>query len=121
MGFNGTTFGASFIDSGSNANYFVDSSIPTCTDGFFCPPNTLAEQATITGVNSASTTIDFSVANADSLIQSNPAGVAFVNLAAPNSLSDSFDFGLPFFYGRNVFTAIAGQSTPGGDGPYVAF
>ena len=119
--FNGTTFGASFIDSGSNANYFVDSSIPTCTDGFFCPPNTLAEQATITGVNSASTTIDFSVANADSLIQSNPAGVAFVNLAAPNSLSDSFDFGLPFFYGRNVFTAIAGQSTPGGDGPYVAF
>jgi hypothetical protein len=73
------------------------------------------------GTNSANATVDFSVANADSLFDSNPTGVAFVNLAAPNSLSDSFDFGLPFFYGRNVFTAIAGQSTPGGDGPYVAF
>jgi hypothetical protein len=32
-----------------------------------------------------------------------------------------FDFGLPFFFGRSVFTAIEGASTPGGTGPYVAF
>ncbi len=119
--YQGATLGQSFLDSGSNANYFVDSSIPTCSSGFYCPTATLALTAMLTGVNSASTTVDFSVANADSLFNSNPSGVAFVNLAAPNSISDSFDFGLPFFYGRNVFTAIADQATPGGDGPYVAF
>jgi len=65
--------------------------------------------------------INFSVANADTLFDSNTSGVAFSNLAAPESESDSFDFGLPFFFNVNVFTAIAGQSTPGGTGPYVAF
>lgn len=119
--FNGTTFDASFIDSGSNANYFADSSIPTCSDGFFCPTSTLSLQAAITGVNSVSAPINFSVANADTLFNSNPAGVAFVNLAAPNSMLTSFDWGLPFFFGQNVFVAIAGQPTPAGNGPYVAF
>ena len=63
----------------------------------------------------------FSVANADDLFSGNPAGIAFVNLGAPNPDSGSFDWGLPFFFGRNVYTAIAGQNTPGGIGPYVAF
>ena len=30
-------------------------------------------------------------------------------------------WGLPFFFGRTVFTAIEGQTTPGGVGPYFAF
>ena len=33
----------------------------------------------------------------------------------------SFDYGLPFFYGRNVFTAIEDASTPAGNGPYFGF
>jgi hypothetical protein len=119
--YNSTTFGDSVVDSGSNAYYFIDSSIPTCSDGFFCPTSTLSLTATLTGVNSASTSINFTIANVDSLINANPSGVAFDNLGAPNSLSDSFDFGLPFFFGRNVFTAIAGESTPAGAGPYIAF
>jgi hypothetical protein len=32
-----------------------------------------------------------------------------------------FDWGLPFHFGRNVFTAIEGKATPGGEGPFVAF
>ena len=32
-----------------------------------------------------------------------------------------FDWGLPFFFGRTVFIAIAGRSTPGGTGPFWAF
>jgi hypothetical protein len=119
--YNGTTFGDSVVDSGSNAYYFTDNSIPTCSDGFYCPTSTLSLQATLTGVNSASTNINFNIANVDTLINANPSGVAFPNLGAPNSVSDSFDFGLPFFFGRNVFTAIAGEGTPGGEGPYVAF
>jgi hypothetical protein len=119
--FNNSAFSSSFIDSGSNANYFVDSAIPTCTSGFFCPTSTLSLSATITGINDASNAFTFSVANADSLFDNNPSGVAFNNLAAPESDSDTFDFGLPFFLGRFVYTAIADESTPGGNGPYVAF
>jgi hypothetical protein len=120
--FNGSTYANSYIDSGSNANYFAGGSIPVCSDeGFYCPTSTLSLTAIITGINAASTTVDFSVANADSLFSGNPSGVAFVNLAAPNPIADSFDFGLPFFFGNKVFTAIAGQTTPGGIGPYVAF
>jgi hypothetical protein len=33
----------------------------------------------------------------------------------------SFDFGLPFFYGRSVFTAIQGRSAGGFTGPYFAY
>ena len=62
--------------------------------------------------------IAFGVANADALFM-NPALSAFSNLAGPNA--GIFDWGLPFFYGRNVFFAIESQSTPAGPGPYVAY
>jgi hypothetical protein len=42
------------------------------------------------------------------------AGPAFVT-------STIFDWGLPFFYGRNVYAAVEQQSTPGGSGPYIAY
>jgi hypothetical protein len=38
-----------------------------------------------------------------------------------NTTDPSFDWGLPFFYGRTVYTAIENQSTPAGVGPYFAF
>jgi hypothetical protein len=40
-------------------------------------------------------------------------------VAGPNP--GGFAWGLPFFFGRTVFTAIDGQTTPGGVGPYFAF
>ncbi|MGG2367973.1 DUF3443 family protein, partial [Salmonella enterica] len=45
----------------------------------------------------------------------------------PNSNSsftgtNTFDWGLPFHYGRSVYTAIEGKNTSdGGMGPYFAF
>jgi len=35
--------------------------------------------------------------------------------------STIFDWGMPFFYGRNVYAAVEQQSTPGGTGPYIAY
>jgi hypothetical protein len=65
--------------------------------------------------------VSFSVANADQLFAANPSFNAFNNLAVPSGDTTTFAWGLPFFFGRNVYTAIEGRSTPGGAGPYFAF
>ncbi|HEV2290079.1 MAG TPA: DUF3443 domain-containing protein [Candidatus Acidoferrales bacterium] len=122
--FNGQTYtNEAFLDSGSNAMYFLDSTtttIPTCTDYTFwyCPGGTLNFSATNMGANGNSGIINFSVGNADSLV-ANPGDGAANGLAGP--FPSTFDWGLPFFYGRNVYTAIDGMSTPGGTGPYWAY
>jgi len=119
--FQGTAY-PGFIDSGSNGLFFLDStttSIPTCTDNtsFYCPTSTANLSATVS-VAGASSTVKFAVQNADTLF-SNQSAFVFPDLAGPNS--GTFDWGLPFFFGRNVFTAIESASTPGGTGPYWAF
>jgi hypothetical protein len=114
---------ASFLDTGSNAIYFLDSAstgLPTCTDltFWYCPSSTQSFSAVTQGSNGATATINFSIANADTLTSNTNNGVA-AGLGGPSP--GLFDWGLPFFYGRNVYTAIEGSSTPGGDGPYWAY
>ena len=121
--YNGKTYATSFIDSGSNGFFFLDSSttgIANCAtpnSGFYCPTSTENLSATQQGANGTSAKVAFSVANADSLFITNNS--AFNNLAGASA--NTFDWGLPFFFGRNVFTAIELQSTPAGPGPYVAY
>jgi hypothetical protein len=129
----------SFIDSGSNAIYFLDnptSGIPVCTNPnlnfLYCPSGTQALSATNKSVNGNSKGVNFNVSNASTL---NGSFAAFSDLAGPNSppgatvtpiiqASDGyFDWGLPFFYGRNVYTAIQGVAPPNGvpSGPWWAY
>jgi len=120
--FNGVNHSDSFIDSGSNGFFFLSSrelGIPTCSDNtsFYCPPSTVNASAITTGANGASSTIAFSIANADQLFAT--GNNAFNDLGGP--AAGGFDLGLPFFYGRAVYVAIEGQSTSGGSGPYWAF
>lgn len=121
--YKGQAYPQSFIDSGSNGYFFLDTStsgIASCGStaaGFYCPSSTESLSATNAGSNGASGTVSFSVANAQSLFTSNDS--VFPTLAGPGQ--NSFDWGLPFFYGRNVFTAIEGKSTPGGIGPFWAY
>lgn len=123
--FNGSTIASSVIDSGSNGLYFADSNIPLCTVqlDFYCPTSTLSLSATISStVNSTAAAVAFSVANADTIVAANNNGNnALPALAGTEAAGLGFDFGLPFFYGRSVFTAIQNVSTPGGTGPFVAF
>jgi Protein of unknown function (DUF3443) len=124
--FNGQTYDASFLDTGSNGLFFKDSSIAVCsnsnTSDFYCPTSTLNLSATLQGANSVSTTADFSVANAATLASSDATSLAFSNLAGPYpGTSNSFDFGMPFYYGRSVYTAFADKVSSAGTGPYVAF
>jgi hypothetical protein len=123
--FNGRTFGQSFIDSGSNAIFFLDSGTSVCSSGigagFYCPASTQNFSAVNRGTNGASSTVSFSVGNANTMFTSNPGATAYPQLAGPTLNSQTFAWGLPFFYGRNVFTAIENKSTPAGLGPYVAY
>jgi hypothetical protein len=122
--FNNVTYtDAGFLDSGSNAIYFLDSNttgLPTCTDVTFwyCPGGTQSFSATNQGANGANGSFNFVVGNADTLTANETTGVAN-GLAGPNP--GTFDWGLPFFFGRSVYTAIEGQNTPGGPGPYWAY
>jgi hypothetical protein len=113
-----------FLDTGSNGYFFLQSSttgLATCSGsetGFYCPPSGVNLSATNMGTNSATTTVSFTIDNALSLF-SNSGDSVFPTLGGP--LPGMFDWGLPFFYGRNVFVAIVGASTPGGAGPYWAY
>lgn len=122
--FNGTSLGDSFIDSGTNGIFFNDSAIPVCASpnaGFYCPTGTLNLTATLVGVNSISATADFSIANAETLF-ANPTYAAYSTLGGIyTSSTTTFDFGLPFYFGRRVATAIESHTTSAGTGPYVAF
>ncbi len=120
---NAVNYSNSFLDSGSNAHYFASGDLPACPGNpdFYCPASTQNLSATMRSTTGAGAVVSFRVASADTLFAANPAFFAFNNLAGPNSDPTRFDWGLPFFFGRKVFIAIEGQSTPAGIGPYVAF
>jgi Protein of unknown function (DUF3443) len=130
IAFNGQTLSESFIDSGTNGIYFDDGSLTPCTDagftGFYCPSSTQTFSATLTGENAVSATATFSVGNAQTLTTDNPTFTALPTLAgtyssSPDTSAHTFDWGLPFYYGRRVATAIEDHTTSVGTGPYVAF
>jgi hypothetical protein len=117
--FNGADYSdAAFIDSGSNGYFFPDPSIAPC-GGYYCPASTVKLSATTQGFTTGKGTVDFSIADAETLFTNDPDDAAYSDLGGP--ASGYFDWGLPFFYGQNVFVAIEGASTPGGPGPYWAY
>lgn len=122
--YKGLPMNGSYIDSGSNALFFNDSSISTCpvNKWAYCPTTSppLALSATNTAAGGGATgAVSFSIVNADQLFTS--ASVVAGNIGGPYGGSQTFGWGLPFFFGRPVFTAISGASTPAGSGPYFAY
>ena len=67
---------------------------------------------------SGTSTVDFDVGNAE---QINATYFVYPGLAGTNPMPSSFDWGLPFFFGRRVATAIDGYTTSAGSGPYIAY
>lgn len=128
---NGTSLPASLIDSGSTALFFNDN-IAQCDPaqaaaGYYCPGSSSAlssvsVSASLMGTSGSPQSVTVSVANALYLFTGNSNAV-FNNLAGPGAagLSNGFDFGVPFFYGKQVYTAIENRGTPNGTGPFVAF
>ena len=128
--YNGTTNLNAALDSGSNATFFTDSTIPTCTDNasFYCPTSTLNLTATLTGTEQHHGDRGLYGRERRQCLQRQPDGDRNAwpewtnrrSCRATTSRSSSIS-GCRSSSGRNVFTAIENQTTPGGTGPYYAF
>ena len=119
--FNGTTVQA-FLDSGSNAYFFTDSSLAQCGSnfaGFYCPSSAQTRSITLVGLNKVTTNANIGILSAATLF-GNVSNFAFNNLAGQIGGNSSFDLGLPFFYGRHVFYGFD-KTSSGGQSPFVAF
>ncbi len=121
-----TTYPYSYIDSGSNAFFFDDASLakgcqssPASSAGWYCPATVQRRTATITDAFGATAPVDYAVASADVLFQTSSASFATLAGSAGQGAS-AFVWGMPFFYGRTVFTSIWGQALSP-NGPWNAF
>lgn len=119
--YKGNTFGSGVIDSGSNTTIFRDTTIPFDAWGRYIPATTLNLSALLKPTSGAvgAATVPFQVANTANLLASVYA--AFDNIASYTSLPSYFIWGLPFFFGRSVYTALSGAQAGAQSGPFVAF
>ncbi|AXL50316.1 hypothetical protein DSC91_002460 [Paraburkholderia caffeinilytica] len=122
---NGTTYSRSIMDSGSNGLFFQTSALPICAspnNSYYCPATTQQLSAMIEGVNGTNSAVSFEVGNGAELMQIHGSISVMPLLAGPAIVTPTiFVWGMPFFYGRNVYAAVEQQSTPGGVGPYIAY
>ncbi len=129
--YKGQTLADSFLDSGSNLFLFVDSTLPTCTGadfkGYYCPTSPQQISPTLLAANGGAVSASFQLNNAMTLLSLNNTSALPGVGANPtaqglvNAYPSSFDFGLPFFYGRSIYTAIEGRSAGGVTGPFFAY
>jgi hypothetical protein len=137
--FNSKAYSSSFIDSGSNA-YFLTDNLPACGKSepeseFYCPTTTQTLSALNQGhlsdgaVTGLTSTVSFYIGDLNSISNSDfaidDAGGTAATSNGTSKLSNDVDFGFPFFYGREVFTAIQdapyGSLGSGPTGPYYAY
>jgi hypothetical protein len=97
----------------------------TCSlapNDFYCPSSPQNLSAIIQ-LQASTTSVNFTIANADALFKRS-GNYAFSNLGGPLGAS-YFDWGLPFFFGRSVFTVMEGKTVNTGsavlNGPLNAF
>jgi hypothetical protein len=121
--FNGTSYG-SFVDTGSNGLFFPSPSstaLPDCASpnsDWFCPLSTKKFSAVNTGSSgSPSGIVSFQIGNFDGLMAS-PNNV-FAEIGG--NVAGNFDWGLPFYFGRNVFIGLEGMESSLGRGSYWAY
>jgi hypothetical protein len=128
--YNSQSLNESFLDSGSSLYVFVDNTIAQCTSslytGYYCPNSPLSLSATLEGENNVTDPVVFTLNNAQTLLSTTFSALPGVGgnpdvFVSGNPYPNSFDFGLPFFYGRNVYTGIEGRAAGSAEGPFFAF
>ncbi len=120
--FAGSQLNNSFLDTGTNGNFFPDSSIAVCQDqpDFFCPSSDLSLSGEIQGTNGTLAQVKFEVSNADTMPAIDDVEPALAGPATASTMS-TFVWGLPFFLGRNVYIGFENATIGGVQGPVVAF
>jgi Protein of unknown function (DUF3443) len=108
------------------------------SSSWLCPTTEQTIALTNEGENDTLSKVNINIYNANTLLNEQSSDgsyyTAFDNLGADTGSQSSycqsnfgvngdcyFDLGLPFFFGRNVFVAIAGENTSAGEGPYFAY
>ncbi|MFI5295932.1 MAG: DUF3443 domain-containing protein [Thermodesulfovibrionales bacterium] len=121
--FDGSLY-TSFIDTGSNGLFFPPPSsglLPSCAlpnRGWFCPPSIADLSAINMGAFGPSAgSVAFQIGDFISLL--NSSNRAFSNIGGDEP--GDFDWGLPFFFGKDVFLGIEGTASGLGSGPYWAY
>jgi hypothetical protein len=112
------------IDSGSNGLFFTPPStgiLPNCpspNSGWFCPSTITTLSAKNEGATgSPSGDVSFQIGNFISLINSSNNAFSDLGGASPGP----FVWGLPFYFGRNIYVGIEGKGSGLGTGPYFAY
>jgi hypothetical protein len=128
---------SAILDTGSNYLYFPTptntSTLPDCSSaqggnistdaGYFCPSTSVTLTTTILSSNNkASISNSFQVASFNA--QYNSGNSVFMNIAKATAATAgpaTFDWGLPFFFGKTVYMGIENTPSSLGTGPYWAF
>jgi len=114
----------SFLDTGSTALFFDDPTLSTCAapnTWAYCPSSPKEyTNVIISGRNGKTKSVNFTVASSTFV----NGTYVYQNQAGSSGSSNSFGWGLPFFFGRKVFIGIEGFNfTVGGQvlgGPLYA-
>jgi hypothetical protein len=123
---NGRRYDYSYFDTGTNGLFFEDTSLSrSCpllssqVQPWYCPDTLQQRSATLVDGGGFTGTTSFNVASAQVLF--NTSNVAFNDLGGfSGSHTNVFVWGMPFYYGRSVYTAIWGQPLAE-RGPWWAF
>jgi hypothetical protein len=128
----GTTVLPALIDSGTDEYKFDasnDPNMPVCSlptssaqwlGGYYCPlvaPESVFAVNTGLGVNNATSTVHFAVADPNSFVAN---ATAFTNLGG-GRLTATFTWGMPFFYGRKIYVGIDQAMSGTLKGPFYAY
>ncbi len=127
--YKGKALTQSFLDTGSNDYFFIDTTLNPCTTAdliaFYCPTAPLLLSPLLTATNGATASGAFTLyspLNVPATSDVAPGlGINPTLVKPPLPFANSFDFGIPFFFGRTVYTAIEGRPAGTVNGPYLAF
>lgn len=121
--FNGSTYQSSYLDTGTNGLFFNDAAQPRCAGStWYCPKSTLGVSAVLSDGDNPlrnPVTVGFQIGNAEALFSTSNTAFQSLAGAAPTG-SVAFAWGMPFFYGRQVYLSIW-QQAGSLAGPWVAW
>ena len=114
----GTSGSCGFLDSGSNGLFFGTTTFNVCNNNtsWYCPsPSPASISLTLTGANNTTGSFALSVLSESTIANTN--NIAWNDLAGPYGNTNTFDAGLPFFFGRTVAVGYQTES----QNPFWAF